>query len=897
MTALRSTIARLRWRRPAALHTAAHELLLTASAARADDVLASLDSSTAGLDETRLTARRREFGPNEVARERLPAWYSLLLGNFTNPFILVLIGLGAVSYVTGDMEGTTVVGVMVIVSVLMRFLQEYRSSRAAASLRAMVTTTATVTRQVIGESDTPPASTRGEVPFRDLVPGDIVHLSAGDMIPADLRLLSAKDLFVTQAALTGESMPVEKTDAVPAPAGDRRPSESPLVTNPLERGNLAFMGTTVVSGAAVGAVLATGPRTYFGSLATSLAGPRPLTSFDRGVNSVTWVLIRFMVVMVPVVFLLNGLMKHDWHDAFLFSIAVAVGLTPEMLPMVVTANLARGAVAMARDKVIVKKLNASQNLGAMDVLCTDKTGTLTQDRVILERHRDLEGQVSLRVLELAYLNSYYQTGLKNLLDRAVLEHVEVQHELDLLQHYTKIDEVPFDFQRRRMSVIVQGGPSKHLLICKGAVEEVFAVCTSAETSHGPVPFEDDHLCRARDLAEAFNAEGFRVVAVASRAVPAEPRAYSVADETGLVLAGFIAFLDPPKEGAAEAIDALQRQGVRLVVLTGDNDIVTRRVCGQVGIAADHIMLGSEIDQLDEAALGEQVARISVFAKLSPAQKTRVVASLQAAGRTVGFLGDGINAAPSLRHADVGISVDTATDIARESADIILLEKSLLVLHVGVRRGREVYGNIIKYIKMTASSNFGNVFSVLIASAFLPFLPMLPVQILIQNLLYDISQTSLPWDRMDEDFLATPRSWDPTGIARFMVWIGPLSSIFDVTTFALLWFVFHADNDARQALFQSGWFVEGLLSQKLIVHMIRTEKIPFVQSRAAFPVLVLTSAIMLFGIWVPFSSAGRAVGMVPLPRAFFPWLLATLVAYCALTQTVKTRYIARFRRWL
>jgi Mg2+-importing ATPase len=487
--------------------------------------------------------------------------------------------------------------------------------------------------------------------------------------------------------------------------------------------------------------------------------------------------------------------------------------------------------------------------------------------------------------------------LKNLLDRAVLEHVEVQHELDLLQHYTKIDEVPFDFERRRMSVVVQGASPRHLLICKGAVDELFAICESAETDHGLVPFDDTQRARARDLAASFNAEGFRVVAVASREMPTSQRTYGVRDECLLVLAGFIAFLDPPKEGAAEAIAELKKQGVRVVVLTGDNDIVTRRVCDQVGIAADRIVLGSEIELLAPEALAPVVQEVSVFAKLSPAQKTRVVASLQAAGHTVGFLGDGINDAPSLKHADVGISVDQATDIARESADIILLEKSLLVLHVGVRRGREVYGNIIKYIKMTASSNFGNVFSVLIASAFLPFLPMLPVQILIQNLLYDLSQLSLPWDRMDEEFLARPRTWDPTGIARFMVWIGPLSSIFDVTTFLLLWFVFGANSTARQAMFQSGWFVEGLLSQTLIVHMIRTEKIPFVQSRAALPVLLLTSAIMLFGIWMPFSTPGRAVGMVPLPAAFFPWLLITLVAYCALTQVVKMRYIARFQRWL
>ena len=876
---------------------AALDTLLRASTAPPELVMTALGTSVRGLAPETIRARQQEFGSNEVARERLPAWYSLLVGNFRNPFILVLVALGLVSYETGDREGTAVVGSMVAVSVIMRFLQEYRSTRAAAALRAMVTTTATVTRQAGAGEPSARSNGRCEVPFTDLVPGDIVHLSAGDMIPADVRLVSSKDLFVAQAALTGESMPVEKSE-VAAPEPDAtEPPKSPLRRNPLERPTLGFMGTTVVSGAAVGVVIATGPRTYFGSLAASLAGPRPLTSFDHGVNSVTWVLIRFMVVMAPVVFLLNGLLKHDWHEAFLFSVAVAVGLTPEMLPMVVTANLARGAVAMAREKVIVKRLNAIQNLGAMDVLCTDKTGTLTEDRVVLERHRDIHGRVSLRVLELAYLNSYFQTGLKNLLDRAVLEHVEVQHELDTLQHYAKIDEVPFDFERRRMSVIVQRAPAEHLIICKGAVDEVFAVCALAESDEGVCAFDAPLQMEARALAAAFNRDGFRVVAVASRALPAHRRTYGVADERDLVLAGFIAFLDPPKPGAADAIAQLQRQGVRVVVLTGDNDVVTRRVCGQVGIVVDRVVLGAELESLGDDALSALSADASVFARLSPAQKTRVVQSLQNAGHTVGFLGDGINDAPSLKHADVGISVDSATDVARESADIILLEKSLLVLHVGVTRGREVYGNVIKYIKMTASSNFGNVFSVLVASAFLPFLPMLPVQILVQNLLYDFSQLSLPWDRMDDDFLARPRAWDPTGIARFMVWIGPLSSIFDITTFLLLWFVFRASSPARQALFQSSWFVEGLLSQTLIVHMIRTEKVPFIQSRAAVPVLLLTSAIMLAGVWLPFSATGRAVGMVALPARFFPWLLVTLLAYCAVTQFVKVRYIRRFGTWL
>jgi len=808
----------------------------------------------AGLTEEEVSDRRAIHGSNAVARERSTPWPMLLLHNLKNPFIGVLALLGAVSYATDDLKGAAVVSAMVIVSVVMRFLQEYRSSKAADTLRSMVLTTATVSRDGL----------RCEVPFEDLVPGDIVHLSAGDMVPADVRLLSAKDVFVSESALTGESLPVEKLTS-----------------------NLCFMGTNLVSGTATALVMLTGTRTQFGSLAKSVVNQRALTSFDKGVNRVTWVLIRFMLVMVPVVFLLNGFVKGDFKEAFLFSIAVAVGLTPEMLPMVVTANLARGAVAMSRHKVIVKRLNAIQNLGAMDVLCTDKTGTLTQDTVVLEKHLNPAGTPDLRVLELAYLNSYYQTGLKNLLDRAVLAHVELAHEFDALQHYTKVDEIPFDFTRRRMSVVVSNGDAHHALICKGAVEEMLTVCSLSPAR------EDEALALVRGL----NEDGFRVVAVASKTLPVQDATYTVADERDLVLAGFVAFLDPPKASASQAIAALQGHGVRVVVLTGDNDIVTRRVCRDVGLPIDRIVLGHEVDDASDAELTDLAETTAVFAKLTPAQKARIVRVLQGRGHTVGYLGDGINDAPALRAADVGISVDTATDIARESADVILLEKNLLVLEDGVLRGREVYGNIVKYIKMTASSNFGNVFSVLIASAVLPFLPMLPVQLLIQNLLYDFSQLSLPWDRMDPEFLTKPRKWDAGGIARFMAYIGPISSVFDVTTFAVLWFVMGASTVARQGVFQSGWFIEGLLSQTLIVHMIRTKKVPFVQSAAALPVVLSTLAVMALGIYLPFSRLGSATGMARLPWTYFPWLAVTLLAYCGLTQAVKTWYVRRFHAWL
>ena len=876
----------------------ASSALLDASKGPVQSVFEALGTAPEGLTEPEVQERLQTYGRNTVAHERATAWPRMLLNNFRNPFILVLFVLGSVSYATGDLKGTAVVSVMVVVSVVMRFLQEFRSSRAAEALRAMVRTTATVTRRYAQDDASESAvSEKREVPFEDLVPGDIVHLSAGDMIPADIRLVSSKDLFVSQSALTGEAMPVEKYDTLAGVVEKSADQAATTNPDPFDQSNLCFLGTTVISGSGTAIVVRTGSHTVFGSLAKSVVGHRTLTSFDRGVNAVTWVLIRFILVMVPIVFLLNGFVKGDFKEAFLFAIAVAVGLTPEMLPMVVTANLARGAVKMAKQKVIVKRLNAIQNLGAMDVLCTDKTGTLTEDRVVMEKHHNIRGDVDLRVLEYAYLNSYYQTGLKNLLDRAVLAHGELEHELDVLQHAEKIDEIPFDFLRRRMSVVVSSPARERVLICKGAVEEVFAICTQVDLGDQVLPFSDALCDQATAVVRVLNEDGFRVVAVAHKTVPVSKDLYSVADEQDLVLAGFIGFLDPPKETAREAITALHAHGVDVIVLTGDNDIVTRRVCRDVGIPADAVMLGSQLEDLSDDGLQAAVQGVSIFAKLNPLQKARIIRALQQRGHTVGYLGDGINDAAALRDADVGISVDTATDIARESADIILLEKSLLVLETGVLKGREVYGNIIKYIKMTASSNFGNVFSVLVASAFIPFLPMLPVQLLVLNLLYDFSQLSLPWDRMDAEFLRIPRKWDTTGIARFMVWIGPISSVFDITTFLLLWFVFHAKAPGGEAIFQSGWFIESLLSQTLIVHMIRTEKIPFLQSRAAVPVLLLTSVIMGIGLYLPYSTLGSAVSLVRVPAAFFGWLVVTLLAYGALTQFVKTWYIRRFHAWL
>ncbi len=790
-----------------------------------EQALARLEATPTGLTEQQVERRQEQYGLNEVSHEKPPTWYHQLFEAFLTPFNGVLFAVSIVSLFSDvifaapdDRSFRTVIvlSAMVLLSTLLRFWQEFRSNQAAEELKAMVSSTTAVLRAGMPRAQ--------ELPISALVPGDIVHLSAGDMVPADVRLLSAKDLFVSQAMLTGESLPLEKYPLLPSPRS--------LARSPLELETASFMGTNVVSGTATAVVVATGDTTYFGAMARDIVGARPLTSFDIGVNRVSWMLIRFLLVMTPLVFLINGITKGDWLESLLFAVSVAVGLTPEMLPMIVTANLAKGAVMMARRKSIVKRLNAIQNFGAMDILCTDKTGTLTQNRVILERHLDIHGNEDSQVLELAWLNSFHQTGLKNLLDVAVLEYADQLELVGKVQHYQKVDEIPFDFVRRRMSVIVRNG-GKNLLVCKGAIEEVLGLCAFADENaaapEGVVPFTDEMRRNVREITRDLNEDGLRALAVAYKELPPEDRAYTVADEKELVLAGYVAFLDPPKETAREAIAALNEHGVAVKIITGDNEVVTRKICKEVGLAVDLAMAGKDVAALADAELAEAAERTTIFTKMSPLEKSRVIRALQSKGHTVGYLGDGINDAAALKDADVGISVDTAVDIAKESADIILLEKSLLVLEEAVIEGRKTFANIIKYIKMTASSNFGNVFSVLVASVFLPFLPMLPIQLLIQNLLYDISQVSIPWDDVDRDYLTQPRKWDAGGVARFMVFIGPISSIFDIVTFIVMWHVFGADSVEKQSLFQSGWFVVGLLTQTLIVHMIRTQHIPFIQS--------------------------------------------------------------------
>lgn len=847
--------------------------LLERARADTDAVLKALGSELSGLSEAEADARWKQVGSNEIAREKRQSALMRLLANVKNPLVLLLLALGVLSFLTGDQRATVVIFVMVVMGVVLRFFQEMRADNAAAQLQAIVSNTATLVRD----------GKEKEVSLKMLVPGDIIRLAAGDMVPADVRVLSAKDLFLNQVALTGEALPVEKK-AAPASAD---------VQNPLELPNTCFLGSNVQSGSATAVVIHTGDRTYFGSLAASIVGQRQLTSFDKGINKFTWLMICFIAVMVPAVFLINGLSKHNWVEAFLFAMAVAVGLTPEMLPMIVTVNLSKGALAMARKKVIVKRLNAIQNFGGMDVLCTDKTGTLTQGKIVLEKHLDVYGDPSERVLHYGYLNSYHHTGLKNLLDEAILDHEELEERLKANVKYRKIDEIPFDFVRRRMSVVVEDETGLNTLICKGAVEEVMSQCTRVEAKGEIIEVLPEHDAKRRQLADELNGRGFRVIALAYKEMPGAPDepVYSVKDESDLILLGFLAFLDPPKDTATEALTRLRKLNVDVKVLTGDNEIITAYICKEVGIPVEHLLLGSQIEAMSESELAAAASATSVFARLVPAHKERIILALQSRGHVLGFLGDGINDAPALKAADVGISVADAVDIAKESSDIILLENSLLVLEQGVLEGRRVFGNIVKYIKMAASSNFGNMFSVVGASAFLPFLPMLPIQVLINNLLYDFSQTTIPTDEVDADWLIKPRQWTIGKILRYILCVGPISSIFDYLTFFMMLYVFNCWNNP--ALFHTGWFVESLFTQTLIIHIIRTNKIPFIQSRASWPLIFTSLIIVALGAALTVSPLANTLGFVALPPLYWLYLAIMLLGYAILTQLVKVWFMRRF----
>jgi Mg2+-importing ATPase len=838
-----------------------------------EELLLKLQTVSSGLTEAAAEERVRTVGPNEVAQEKPQTWPIRLLKIIRNPLVILLATLSTVSFVTGDARAGTVMAMMVVLSVGLRFLQEARADAAAAKLRAMIHVTATVVRDGVPK----------EIPLHNLVPGDIVHLSAGDMIPGDVRLLSSKDLFVSQGSLTGESLPVEKLHDV----------ETKAVTSPTEFKNICFMGTSVQSGTATAVVVTTGVQTYFGSMARSITGERVQTSFDLGLNRFTWLMIRIMAVMVPLVFLINGFTKHDWKGAFFFALAVAVGLTPEMLPMIVSVCLSKGALAMSSRKVIVKRLNSIQNFGAMDVLCTDKTGTLTEDRVVLMRHCNVAGRETEEVLLNGYLISHFQTGLKNLLDTAILDSPDF-HGMAVVQKYKKLDEIPFDFTRRMMSVLVEDPEGKTVLLTKGAPEEVFQHSSYFELDGKLSPMEPSLIVGLKEEYESLSRDGFRVLALATKELTGK-QICTKTDERELVLRGYVAFLDPPKSTAARALEALHRHGVTVKILTGDNPLISRKVCKDVGLAADPMLLGADVERLSDEELGEAVEKTTLFARLSPAHKERVIRMLRVKGHVVGFMGDGINDAPALKAADVGISVDTATDIAKESADLILLEKDLTVLEGGVVEGRKVFANILKYIRMGASSNFGNMFSVLGASAFLPFLPMAPIQVLTNNLLYDFSQVPIPNDAVDDEQVARPRPWNIAEIKRFILFIGPISSIFDYTTFFVMLRVFHCWDPGRASLFQTGWFVESLMTQTLIIHVIRTNKIPFIQSQASRALTFTTLSIMAFGIWLPYSPLASSLGFTYLPTLYWPILVVTMLAYLVLTQGVKVWLLRR--RWI
>ena len=868
-----------------------------------ENVYHALYAHHSGLGIHDVDRRQRKFGANIVEHEERTNPTKLFITAFINPFIGILTALVIISFILdvylaepGEQDWTTIIIIttMVIFSAILRFVQELKAGRSSDALLKMVTNTCYVERSTREES--------GEIPVEKLVPGDLVLLSAGDMIPADIRIVESKDFFVSQSSLTGESDSIEKTPMTDMPTDNEEDASGSVI----DLQNLAFMGSNVVSGTAKGIVFATGNQTYLGSIAKSIAGHRAETAFDKGISKVSMLLIRFMLIMVPFVFLVNGITKGDWLDAFIFAVSVAVGLTPEMLPMIVTANLAKGAVRMSKKKVIVKDLNAIQNFGAMNILCTDKTGTLTRDKVVLVKYINADGQEdkTRRILRHAFFNSYYGTGLKNLMDKAIVEHVnESGKPLDVVtSDYHKVDEIPFDFTRRRMSVVVEDKQGKRQIITKGAVEEMLQICSHCELDGKVIPMSANMHTMAMNLVHDMNRDGMRVLAVAHKSFIEKDAQFSVEDEREMVLIGYLAFLDPPKESAAAAIQRLQQSGIEVKVLSGDNDAVVSTISRKVGIlplqgGTRRSLTGPEFEKMNDKDKKIAVRENKVFAKLTPHQKTEIIQLLQEQGNTVGFLGDGINDAAALRQSDIGISVDSAVDIAKESADIILLEKDLMVLEQGVLSGRETFGNIIKYIKMTASSNFGNMFSVLAASAFLPFLPMLSIHLLIQNLLYDISQTAIPFDRMDKEFLMKPRRWDSSDLSRFMIFIGPISSIFDITTYLVMWFVFGCQSEEMQTLFQSGWFIEGLLSQTLIVHMIRTRRIPFIQSNAAWPLMLMTFAIMAIGIAIPFTTFGSYIGLMPLPMSYFPWLIATLLCYCVLTQLIKMWYIRRFGKWL
>lgn len=870
-----------------------------------EDSLAYYHTSLDGLDQEQVEENRDLYGENTITKGQEDSIFKKIYESIINPFTIILLVIAFISLVTnvwlakpGQEDPTTsiIIVVLILISGGIRFVQELRSDKATTNLSKMIVNTATVIRDGLEQ----------ELPIDELVVGDLVKLSAGDMIPADVVLFESRDFFVQQSGLTGESDAVEKL------ALNKATSQN--VDSLLEAESLAFMGTNVISGSATAMILAVGDATMMGAIEQTLATYDEPTSFEREMNSVSWLLIRLMLVMVPIVFFANGLTDGDWLEAGVFALSVGVGLTPEMLPMIITASLAKGSIIMAKEKVVIKKLNAIQDLGAIDILCTDKTGTLTQDEIVLEYPLDIHGDLDLTVLRRAYLNSYFQTGLKNLMDRAIIKRTEKEakeHSLlqNLDQTFQKIDELPFDFERRRMSVIVKDDEGTVSMVTKGALEEMLNISTHVEYHGETIPLTEE--IRQEVLAEVgqLNRQGLRVLGVGYKSHLREGYAYTVTDESDMILTGYLAFLDPPKPSAAPAIKALLEHGVKTKILTGDNEKVTQAICEKVGLDVEHILLGADIDRMSEQELAEVVESVTVFAKLSPDQKARIILQLKRNGHIVGYMGDGINDAPSMKVADVGISVDTAVDIAKETADVILLDKDLMVLEKGLVEGRKVYANMTKYIKMTVSSNFGNIFSLLVASIFLPFLPMSPVHLIVLNLVYDLSCVALPFDNVDQDFLKQPHTWEAKSITRFMVWMGPISSIFDILTYIFLYFIIvplvtghhyvHGSESALQFIifFQTGWFIESMWSQTMVIHMLRTAKVPFVQSRPAWLVILTTLLAAIFVTSLPYGPLVNILRLAPLGLPYFLFLICIIFLYMFSVTVIKKFYIRKYKEWL
>ena len=881
------------------------ERLIAALQEPLESTFANYKTSALGLVDDQVEENRDTYGENVITKGQEDSMIKKIYESIINPFTVILLVIALVSFITnvwlakpGEQDPTTsiIIVTLVLISGGIRFIQELRSDKAASNLSRMIVNTATVLRD----------GSEQEIPIDEIVVGDVIKLSAGDMIPADVVLIDSRDFFVQQSGLTGESDAVEKVCL--------RKADSQNLDSLLESESLAFMGTNVISGRATALVLVVGDETMMGAIEQTINTYDEPTSFEREMNTISWLLIRLMLVMVPVVFVINGLTDGDWLEAGVFALSVGVGLTPEMLPMIITASLAKGSIIMAKEKVVIKKLNAIQDLGAIDILCTDKTGTLTQDEIVLEYPLDIHGDLDLSVLRRAYLNSYFQTGLKNLMDRAIINrtHKEAKkHEIvrDLDQTFHKIDELPFDFERRRMSVIVKDEDGVVSMVTKGALEEMLSVSTYVEYK-GEIKRLTDEV-RQEVLAEVaqLNEQGLRVLGVSYKTDLDENDIFSVEDERDMILTGYLAFLDPPKPSAAPAIKALAEYGVTTKILTGDNDKVTQAVCEKVGLDVERILLGSEIDTMTDQELAQVVETTTVFAKLSPDQKARIILSLKKNGHKVGYMGDGINDAPSMKVSDVGISVDTAVDIAKETADVILLDKDLMVLEKGLVEGRKVYANMTKYIKMTVSSNFGNIFSLLFASIFLPFLPMAPVHLIVLNLIYDLSCIALPFDNVDKEFLKKPRIWEANSIMRFMAWIGPISSVFDIITYMLLYFLVvpmilghgynHgvADAAAFIMVFQTGWFIESMWSQTMVIHMLRSPKLPFIQSRPAFSVVVTTLAAAIFVTSLPYSPLAPILKLSQLNGLYFVLLFAIIVLYMLSVTVVKRIYIKKYKEWL